>query len=640
VVLLQVVVGLALGAGWGLLGWAGAGLRLGRLVAPVAALRGRWLVAVSGGLGLALGCAAAVAVYRSGIEVRALPWGALVPVAVFAASLHLVRRGLARLGEAWLPGALMLLFAAFGLGGLGAAAVSPPKGGAPDEVLEGSRSARWAVALARSAFDDDGDGFPTAFCGDECDCDDGAAGVNPAATDAPDNGVDEDCDGRDLRAADVRAMVGLAPLEAPAAAPVLTEAGHGGDPTLAVTPPPAYRRPYNVLLVVMDTVRADHLGAYGYERPTSPRLDALAARATLFEQPRAQGPKTRESLPSLLTGRYYEEVHRRDQEWPIVHGANAMVAELFRDAGYATFGISSFIYVLPRYGFDQGFDVFDTSALTERAPVHWSRTSDHVTDRTLAWLDAHQARAPEQPVFLMTHYADPHAGYLRHAEAPRFGAFMADIYDEEIWFTDHHIGRLLDGLEARGLAQDTVVVVTADHGEGLEEGADHGHLYHGQTLYDNVLRVPLIVHAPGLPARRVAEPVALIDVVPTLLDLTGVPSEGSLSGVSLVPWMQEGQGVANAPHPPVFSVKALPHSARRISMVAWPHKVIWRLAYNRWQLYDLARDPGETRNLARTERELLGHLRGRVQAWRSLVLQPVPSTDDDPDDLPELLGAH
>lgn len=217
---------------------------------------------------------------------------------------------------------------------------------------------------------------------------------------------------------------------------------------------------------------------------------------------------------------------------------------------------------------------------------------------------------------------------------------MADIYDEEIWFTDHHIGRLLDGLEARGLAQDTVVVVTADHGEGLEEGADHGHLYHGQTLYDNVLRVPLIVHAPGLPARRVAEPVALIDVVPTLLDLTGVPSEGSLSGVSLVPWMQEGQGVANAPHPPVFSVKALPHSARRISMVAWPHKVIWRLAYNRWQLYDLARDPGETRNLARTERELLGHLRGRVQAWRSLVLQPVPSTDDDPDDLPELLGAH
>ena len=232
------------------------------------------------------------------------------------------------------------------------------------------------------------------------------------------------------------------------------------------------------------------------------------------------------------------------------------------------------------------------------------------------------AAKADKPWFLFAHYADPHAGYLRHPESPRFGGFTADIYDEEIFFTDLHIGRLIDGIASRGLADDTVIVITSDHGEGLRREQDHGSIYHGQSLYDTLVHVPLIVHVPGVAARRVAEPVGAIDIVPTLIALTGL-KQAALSGRSLVPIIVDDPN--RRPRGPVFMTKFRPPGRAKVGMVQWPHKLIWNVPINRWELYDLSEDPGERRNLAKRKDETLSRLQAKLKAWRSLVLKRLPS---------------
>lgn len=474
-------------------------------------------------------------------------------------------------------------------------------------------------------FDSDGDAFPTAFCTSDCDCDDTNPAVFPGAVDEPGNGIDEDCDGSDLTQDELDAYVAmLAPKKkvTPPPAPKTPDSTAGPEPEEEPTPKPLLELtregPPNLLFIVVDTLRADHLGLYGYERDTSPRLDALAERAVVFEQARATGSQTRFSVPPMLTGKYFTEIERTESKWPKVSLDEHLLAERLKEgANYHTLAWHSVGYFNPIYHFDQGYDHYDFSCIGARDPVQRSATGDYITDRVLSYVERNDLNTP-QPFHMWVYYSDPHSAYLFHDDFPRWGPHRSDAYDAEIAFTDHHIGRLIDGLQEKGLLENTVVVLTSDHGEGLDKEDDHGKLYHGPTLYDEVMRVPLLVWAPGLEPQRIKTPVSLIDLLPTFLELAGLPEDPELRGVSLVPWLAGER----PEHPPVFFEKHKSEALPQKGMVQWPFKVILVMPYNRVEIYNLEEDPRERNNLAKAlpeaEREKLV---GLLKYWSTHVIE-------------------
>jgi arylsulfatase A-like enzyme len=370
--------------------------------------------------------------------------------------------------------------------------------------------------------------------------------------------------------------------------------------------PPGPAAAPNVLLVSVDTLRADHLSSYGYARPTTPHLDALAARGVLFEAAQSTSSWTLPAHASLLTGRY-PAFHGLEDEGAVLPAGLPTLAERFRELGYATFAVVAHVYVGREFGIDRGFDTFDDSLLEggTRNPK-----AEEVVDRVLEQLDA----AGDRPFFGFVHLFDPHwdyappppwntrftdPGYTGPVDgtlrslSPWSGpdrtlpaadlAFALALYDGEVAYVDAQIGRLLGALAARGQLDRTVVAVTADHGEEFEE---HGRLGHGHSLYGEVLRVPLILAGhPRLPAgERRREPVSLVDVAATLLELAGGAPPAGSQGTSLLAAAEAGR--------PVFAESVRfgleVRAARRGEQSAIDHRALgWR------RFFDLARDPGE-----------------------------------------------
>ncbi len=344
----------------------------------------------------------------------------------------------------------------------------------------------------------------------------------------------------------------------------------------------------DVVVIVVESLRADHVGAYGSRAATTPRLDALARDGVRFAAARAPSSWTLPSVASLLTGLY-----------PVTHGVTrlavalspdvATMPEAFRAAGYRTGAVSADPgFVTPLQGFGRGFDDFVvergaaaadgrhgdvTPADPWLASYATVRNAEAVTRRALDWIAARDASAP---YFLYLQYFDPHAGYFPpSAYAARFGvaaddplrgdaqwavltattppdrgavATLAKLYDAEIAYTDTAIGTLLDGVRAR--ARPTIVMVVGDHGEELNE---HGGLQHGRTLYDEVLRVPWIVTGAGLPAGGVVpSAVSLVSLWATVAELADLPAPPDVDGPSLVPLMR-GDRSAKTRAPNVFA---------------------------------------------------------------------------------------
>jgi arylsulfatase A-like enzyme len=540
------------------------------------------------------------------------------------------------------------------------------------------RVLRPAVAL----FDADGDGFPTALCSAGCDCDDTDPSVNPGALDEPDNGIDEDCSGADLSRAELAQYASVFAKPQPAArppapaspppdparerptsaagapdkvhtlahrtvstlsgvlpglpsttAPTDSSVGAAGDTAAGATPVTASagapaQGPLlqlsrdglpNILLVTIDTVRADHMSLYGYERETTPRLRAWADQgAVVFEQARVTGPSTRFSVAPFLLSKHFTEIARGRHEWPEIAEEETFLAERLKALGYSTAAFHSIRYFRPMYKLDQGFDHYSVKALDERGPPLNMISSDFITDEALAYVDKAKVAA-HQPFFLWAYYGDPHSAYMRHKGFSDFGPKYTDLYDGEIAFTDHHVGRLFDGLAKRGLMKDTIVVVVSDHGEGLDPAEDHGTRYHSKNLYDELLRVPFLLAAPGVPPQRVETSVSLLDLVPTLMDLLGQPLDPELRGVSLVPTLRGER----PPHPPVFAEKHRKQDEPQKAMILWPYKVIMVLPYMNVEIYDLAKDPREREDLADTLPEAeRDRLVGLLKHWQTHILKP------------------
>ncbi|MCB9378356.1 MAG: sulfatase [Holophagales bacterium] len=402
----------------------------------------------------------------------------------------------------------------------------------------------------------------------------------------------------------------------------------------------------NVLLLSLDTLRADHLSAYGYERPTSPHLDAFARRGWRFETAISQAPWTRPSHRSMLTGLY-----------PSSHGElrSPRLPELFWRRGYRTFALTGGGQLDPKFGFGEGFEAYQGQ--------EWLREPEQLFRR----LDAR----PESRFFLFLHSWEPHDPYedTRFAEGMPPGrvdgrfdhalwlawneeltaeekAYVEAMYDGDIARADEGIRDLLAGLEARGLLDETIVAITSDHGEAFWE---HGTWRHGMHLYDHQVHVPLILWVPPAVRARhgLAEPgaegtvvldqVGLIDLYPTLAELAGVPVDHAIQGRSLVPYLR-GERL---PPREVLSENVNVSRLERKSLRTDRTKLIQTIARDPERdygpehlLFDLRRDPGEHENLAPRMPAAVEALLARIAAIRAgseETLEEAVPADLDPE---------
>ncbi|HVY38244.1 MAG TPA: sulfatase, partial [Polyangia bacterium] len=526
----------------------------------------RWAVAASAVYGLL--ALVAVRVFWED-DLRFAPWTDLLvgaAIVTVGAVLVVARRGRAprRRGAtlAWAAAAgLVALLALF----RAAEVEGARKAGSARAALVGP-----VLEVGQALLDGDGDGYARALGGG--DCDDGDPDVHPGAADLPGDGIDADCDGQDASQA-------LPPPATMSALPATVPAD------------------LNLLLVTIDTLRADHLGCYGYGRPTSPAIDGLAAAGALFENGWAHAPSTRYSMPAIATGRWPSAITWDESIWwPRMGRDMRTTAEALHDDGYFTAGMFSFNYfaIGDRRGFERGMDLYRSDRAVLHVPVNGpmesrGSSSREMTDDAIAFVDAHR----DHKFFLWLHYYDPHLSYEPHAEVPSFGSARVDLYDGEIRYTDLHFGRLLEHLRQTGLWDRTVIVLTGDHGEGFGE---HGVTEHGFDLYTAQTKVPFIVRVPGLPPRRVTAPASHVDIAPTLVNLARGPAEPSFIGRSLIPDLA-GPPAADSDTRAVFQEVTSERGKKRAFVTSQRHLIWNESPTGTTECYDRPRDPAETRDV-------------------------------------------
>jgi arylsulfatase A-like enzyme len=404
--------------------------------------------------------------------------------------------------------------------------------------------------------------------------------------------------------------------------------------------PEAAGRRLNVLLVTIDTLRADHLGAYGYPRPTSPRIDAVARRGVVFDQAYTYWPKTRGSFVGIMTGRLASQTGY-GKSHPLLLDFNPTLASVLEGAGYETVATVDNPNVAASLGYARGFDRY-RETWEEKALASEMDRARAITEDGIAFLG--EAR-PERPFLLWLHYVNPHAPYeppapwdtafldasasrgeaLRpvdgfHGGAPKqwaargkpLGWYVAQ-YDGEIAAVDAEVGRVMDALDASAVRERTLVVITSDHGESLGE---HDYYFdHGENLFDPSMRIPLIVSGPGVKAGARAGVLATtLDFVPTILDAVKVSYPPDLAGESLLPATRgeprpvrrrlQGQNDRNL----------LGAWDRRFKVVATPSE-----SGARYALYDRERDPGETRDASHAQPERAREERRELELFRERI---------------------
>lgn len=361
------------------------------------------------------------------------------------------------------------------------------------------------------------------------------------------------------------------------------------------------RVPRNVLLLTIDTLRHD-LGFMGYPRPITPNLDALAKTSTVFERTYSLASYTPKSMGPMMIGRYGTETYRDGEHYSRFYPANTFLAERAKAGGVRTVAGVCHRYFLMKNGLSDGFDVYDVSATPPDPRDDDTRvTSDRLTDAAIRILS--RPENVRSRFFGWFHYVDPHTPYVPHPRAPNFAAMppsgtpsSRSAYDEEVWFTDREVGRLVDWVKAQSWGKDTAIVVTADHGEAF---GDHGHWRHGREVWESLIRVPLIVHVPGAPAKRVTVKRSHIDLVPTIVDLLGLPPPTGLHGKSLVLDMldeepEERDVFVDMPKGPY-------NEARRVVVTGKTPGVKLIDAEGKAQVFDLAEDPEEAHPLKKTD---------------------------------------
>lgn len=372
-------------------------------------------------------------------------------------------------------------------------------------------------------------------------------------------------------------------------------------------------RPRHLVIVTIDTLRADRLGAYGNTAIPTPNFDRLAREGVRALDATTHAPITRPAHASLFTGRYPAEHGLRDNiSVPLANDVPTL-AEVLRAQGFTTAAFVSAFVLSSQSGLDRGFDHYDDefqAGTTDEALLFGSvqRRGDETLARVEQWLDSRSPEVKARPTALWVHLYDPHDPY--EPPEPFATRFAAEPYDGEVAWTDTLLGRLRASLEARQLWDDALIVVTADHGEALGEHQETGH---GFFVYETTLKVPLVMRGPGLAAgATVTGPVRLVDVAPTVLALLGVAALPDTTGVDLAAHL--------APGAPPITRMTYAESLTPLVQYQWSDlRVIrdgaWKyILAPRPELYDLETDPGETRDLTADEPATAGRLRTALEA--------------------------
>ena len=437
-------------------------------------------------------------------------------------------------------------------------------------------------------------------------------------------------------------------------------------------------RPRGVIVVQADTLRRDDLDVYGHSRETAPTIRRMASEGALFRQAIAQAPWTKVSTPSIMTSLYptTHGVHRIADRLP---ASATTMAEVYRAAGHATLQLSSNSFTAALTNLHQGFEeLHESGSLSGRAGPHSSKTAREYVDRLTEWLERHR----DEPFFVFLHINDPHAPYeprspyntlwnepgasdthkqdvdrlARFISAPGFkrmgmatraelaasgldaGAYLGRVrgwYDGSIRGLDTEMGRLLERLRTLGLDGQTLLVFLSDHGEEFHE---HGGMWHGHSVHGELTNVPLVMRWPGgLKAGTVVEePVQLIDVMPTVVDLSGLPAPPKMQGRSLAALVRAADGGDSAGRtrrgaPPAISERAVPEALETDPPVTENYAITlgeWKLVHNRtrkpsapeFELYDVRKDPGEQANVASEHPEVVARLAKALDGWHKMAL--------------------
>lgn len=397
-------------------------------------------------------------------------------------------------------------------------------------------------------------------------------------------------------------------------------------------------RPKNVIFILVDTLRADHLSTYGYARPTSPNVDAFAKEAVKFDDARSQASCTFPSANSILTSRWPAAfLGQPNQALGIPEGIPSL-AEILHTQGFRTVAVSASAVVRntpsrfnPTAGYGRGFDVFQEDCVWKSAACVNRQAAPFLVQG-------------DKPLFLYLHYIDPHGPYQppkgwRHKfasgrpdkkwvrigdpnpignwiykgkENPGFTPgdlqYLKDLYDDEISFFDENFAALLESLRTSGLMENSLIVFTSDHGE---EFLEHGHIKHCRTVFDNSIRIPMLLKVPGMDARTVSAPVQNLDLVPTILDYLGIGTGGYVfEGRSLRPVLEKEEAKEQDPAHLQYALQGTFRSASD-----GRYKLIQDLDAGTTTLYDLKTDPAETADILRRERRAYFRLRDALSGW-------------------------
>ena len=365
--------------------------------------------------------------------------------------------------------------------------------------------------------------------------------------------------------------------------------------------------PRNVVWIVIDTLRADHTGFMGYEVKTTPKLDAFAEKSLMFTQAISQAPWTKPSVATMFTSTYPHQhgaLKGLGLKGDVLRDELITVAEVLQEAGYATAAFQVNPSLKSEMNFDQGFDVY-------RDGISYLAKAEKVNSEIKQWLPV----LKRHKYFLYIQYMDAHLPYRKHAEYPdlygddetgpsgstlptigqlRLGEikklslsdsdkrYLENLYDGEIRYLDEQIGQLLEEFDDR-----TMIIITSDHGE---EFWDHGDFEHGQSVYDELIRVPLLVKIPGYAPEKVDSQVRLMDLAPTILDFLGISIPGQFRGRSLLDTLEHRE------HRGSFTEATL-YGQERKAYRTGKEKVIFNVKDGTYEVYDIERDPLERDNI-------------------------------------------
>ncbi len=361
----------------------------------------------------------------------------------------------------------------------------------------------------------------------------------------------------------------------------------------------------NVILISIDTCRADYLSCYGYPRKTTPNIDAIADTAALFENVISPVPLTLPSHCSMMTGTIppYHGVHDNDNYW--LNGQNITLAEVLKENGFATAAFVSAFVLDSQFALDQGFDTYYDNFDRQPARLEAAneRRADQTTRFTLDWLDNHS----DDKFFLFVHYYDPHTDY--EPPEPFASKFSDNLYAGEIAYTDHYIGSVINKLKSLGIFDSSLIIITSDHGEMLGE---HGEDEHGYFIYQSALKVPLIFKLPGQrKPQRIKDPVGLIDIVPTVCSLLGIEPPAPYHGRDLSVYLR-GDTIS-PPKRFIYAESLYPTKYGGNSLLAVVGDRYKYIQTTRPELYDIQLDPAESENLILLRPDLARMLREQLK---------------------------